>query len=108
MSQPDVVIQRMTGEALSIAIDNKNQIAAISHPEANLLTFWSMKDKKIIKAFGFENPRGINQTLDKKNFVISYGNKPAIVKVSTEPLPPLTTDLTSWPGATINKFDPKD
>ncbi|NOR42038.1 MAG: DUF1513 domain-containing protein [Gammaproteobacteria bacterium] len=88
MSQPDVVIQRMTGEALSIAIDNKNQIAAISHPEANLLTFWSMKDKKIIKAFGFEKPRGISQTLDKKNFVISYSNKSAMVKIDMQDLTP--------------------
>ena len=88
MTKPDVVIQRMIGEALSITIDKKRQIAAITHPEANLLTFWSIKDKKVIKAFGFEKPRGISQTLDKNNFVVSYGNRPAIVKIDAQDLTP--------------------
>ena len=88
MTEPEVVIKRMTGEALSIQFNKKHQIAAITHPEANLLTFWSSKDKKIIKAFGFENPRGISQTLDQNNFVVSYGNKPAIALITIEDLSP--------------------
>jgi hypothetical protein len=88
MTEPDVVIKRMTGEALGIEINTTNQIACITHPEANLITFWSIKDKKIIKAYGFENPRGVSQTLDKKNFVVSYGNKPAMVKIAIEDLTP--------------------
>jgi hypothetical protein len=88
MTEPDVVIKRMTGEALSIQVNKKYQIAAITHPEANLLTFWSTKDKKIVKAFGFENPRGISQTLNQKNFVISYGNKSAIALITIENLSP--------------------
>lgn len=88
MTEPDVVIKRMTGEALGIQINKKHQIAAITHPEANLLTFWSTNDKKIIKAFGFDNPRGISQTLDQKNFVVSYGNKPAMALIAIEDLSP--------------------
>jgi hypothetical protein len=88
MTEPDVVIKRMTGEALSIQVNKKYQIAAITHPEANLLTFWSTKDKKIVKAFGFENPRGISQTLNQKNFVVSYGNKSAIALITIEDLSP--------------------
>ena len=88
MTEPDVVIRRMTGEALGIQINKKHQIAAITHPEANLLTFWSTKDKKIIKAFGFENPRGISQTLDQKNFVVSYGKKSAMALITIEDLSP--------------------
>jgi hypothetical protein len=88
MTEPDVVIKRMTGEALGIQINKKHQITAITHPEANLLTFWSTKDKKIIKAFGFDNPRGISQTLDQKNFVVSYGNKPAMALITIEDLSP--------------------
>ncbi|MCK5395374.1 MAG: DUF1513 domain-containing protein [Gammaproteobacteria bacterium] len=88
MIEPDVVIKRMTGEALSIATDQRQAIAAVTHPEANLLTFWSIKDKKIIKAYGFENPRGIGQTLNKKYFIVSYGNKPAMVKIAIKDLTP--------------------
>ena len=88
MTEPDVVIKRMSGEALSIEINQQQTIAAITHPQANLLTFWSIKDKKIIKAFGFENPRGLSQTLDKKYFIVSYGNKPAMAKISASDLSP--------------------
>ena len=93
MTEPDIVIQRMTGEALSIEIDPQQAVAAISHPQANLLSFWSIKDKKIIKAYGFENPRGLSQTLDKKYFVVSYGNKPAMAKISITDLTPQTESV---------------
>jgi hypothetical protein len=94
MTEPDVVIKRMTGEALSIEINQQKAIAAVTHPDANLLTFWSIKDKKIIKAYGFENPRGLCLTLDNKDFIISYGNKPAMAKIST-------TDLSPQPGSIV-------
>lgn len=88
MNEPDVVIKRMTGEALGIEINQQQSIAAITHPEANLITFWSIIDKKIIKAFGIEKPRGLSQTLDKEYFIVSYGEKPAMAKISTKDLQP--------------------
>jgi len=88
MTEPDAVIERMTGEALSIEINQQQTIAAITHPEANLLTFWSIKDSTLLKAFGFEKPRGISQTLDGKNFIVSYGIKPAMATISTSDLTP--------------------
>lgn len=88
MKEPEVVIKRMTGEALGIEINQQLSIAAISHPQANLLSFWSIKDKKIIKAYGFDNPRGLSQTLDKKYFIVSYGEQPAMAKISSKDLEP--------------------
>ena len=88
MTEPAAVVQRMQGEALGISINNKKGIAAVTHPEANLLTFWSVSDRQIIKAIGIENPRGITQTLDEKNFVISYGEKPAMAYISSNDLTP--------------------
>ena len=88
MTEPELVIKRITGEALSIEINQQQSIAAITHPEANLLTFWSIKDKKIIKAFGIENPRGLSQTLDAKNFIVSYGKNPAMATISSKDLEP--------------------
>lgn len=88
MTQPDLVIKRMTGEALGIEINQQQHIAAITHPQANLLTFWSITEEKIIKAFGIEKPRGISQTLDKKYFIVSYGEQPAMAKVSSKDLEP--------------------
>jgi len=93
MNEPIEVIQRMTGEALGISINEKHQVIAVTHPEANLLSFWSLKDKKIIKAIGIENPRGIEQSLDKKNFIVSYGSQSqnsqsAIANITVDTLTP--------------------
>lgn len=88
MREPEVVLKRMTGEALSIEVSQRHAIAAVTHPQANLLTFWSIKDKKIIKAYGFDNPRGLSQTLDKKAFVLSYGKKPAMTTITISDLTP--------------------
>ncbi|MBT8118197.1 MAG: DUF1513 domain-containing protein [Gammaproteobacteria bacterium] len=93
MTEPAAVIQRMQGEALGISINDKNGIAAVTHPEANLLTFWSLADRRIIKAIGMENPRGITQTLDENNFVISYGKKPAMAYIASSDLSPLSDSI---------------
>jgi len=88
MAEPELVIKRMTGEALGIEINLQHKVVAITHPDANLLTFWSLTEKKLVKAFGIENPRGICQTLDKQDFIVSYGKSPAMAKVSTRDLTP--------------------
>jgi hypothetical protein len=88
MTEPELVIKRMTGEALGIEINQQHKIVAITHPDANLLTFWTLAEKKLVKAFGIENPRGICQTLDKQDFIISYGEDPSMANVSTSDLTP--------------------
>lgn len=88
MTEPGLVIKRMTGEALGIEFNQQHNVFSITHPDANLLTFWSMTDKSLIKAYGIEYPRGICQTLDQQNFIISYGVNPAMAKVSTSDLMP--------------------
>jgi len=93
MTEPELVIKRMLGEALSIEINKQYNTVAITHPDANLLTFWSVENSNIIKAFGIENPRGICQTLDNKHFVVSYGEIPAMAKISTAELTPVTDSI---------------
>lgn len=93
MKEPADAIKHMTGEALGVEIHQPQSIAAVTHPDANLLTLWSIKDKKLLKAFRFENPRGLSQTLDETAFIVSYGDKPAIEYVSINSLTPLTESI---------------
>lgn len=88
MTEPDVIIARMTGEALNIEVDQQQSIAAITHPAANLLSFWSIKDKRLISTLDIENPRGLSQALDGKDFIVSYGKKPAMTSISISDLSP--------------------
>jgi len=86
MTQPELVIKQMTGEALSIAIDNKHNIAAVTHPEANMVTFWSIDKRELVKAMSVPQPRGITLSLDEKSFIISYDINTSMALVSTKDL----------------------
>ncbi|VAW54559.1 hypothetical protein MNBD_GAMMA06-2231 [hydrothermal vent metagenome] len=118
MKQPEIVIKRMTGEALSIEISQQKKVAAVTHPDANLLTFWSIDKNQIIKAFGIEKPRGICQTLNGENFIVSYGNKAAMAKISINDLTPVSNSIVqpthasgehiiNW-SKTLRKIMPKN
>ncbi len=86
MSQPEVVINKMTGEALSVAIDNRHNIAAVTHPDGNMVTFWSVDKRELLKAMSVPKPRGVTLSLDEKSFIISYDINTSIVLVSTKDL----------------------
>jgi len=86
MTQPEVVINKLTGEALSVIIDNKHQVAAITHPKANMVTFWSIDKRELIKAMSVPDPRGITLSLDGQSFIISYDINTSIVLINTKNL----------------------
>ncbi len=93
LREPAAVTGRMTGEALGIAINATAGVVAITHPDANLLTFWSTTTGEIIKAIGIEKPQGITQTLDSKHFVVSYGKTPAMASIAIRELTPLADSI---------------
>ena len=104
MIWPKGVIERLKGEALSIAVSSEHGIAVITHPDANLLTFWSLKDSlddtAFMQAMDIENPRGISLSLDGKRFVISYGRSPAIANISISDLSLQAESIISPTSAT--------
>lgn len=93
MTQPEMVIDRMTGEALSIAIDNKNNIAAVTHPDGNIVTFWSIDKRELIKAMSVPDPRGITLSLDERSFIISYDINTSIILIRTKDLSARTDSI---------------
>jgi len=96
MTQPEAVINQMTGEALSVAIDNKHNIAAITHPDGNMVTFWSIDKRELLKAMSVPKPRGVTLSLDEKSFIVSYDINTSIVLVSTKDLT-VSTDSVMQP-----------
>jgi len=83
MTKPEAFIDRMIGEALSIAIDNKRNIAAITHPYSNMVSFWSIDKGELLKAMSVPQPRGITTSLDGKSFILSYHKNTSIILLNT-------------------------
>ncbi len=86
MTQPKAVIDQMTGEALSVIVDNKHNIAAVTHPDGNMVTFWSIDKRELLKALSVPKPRGLTLSLDGKSFIVSYDTNTSIVLVNTKNL----------------------
>ncbi|MBE9568462.1 MAG: DUF1513 domain-containing protein [Proteobacteria bacterium] len=86
MTEPVNIVDQMTGEALSVAIDNRHGIAAVTHPDGNMVTFWSIEKRTLLKSISLDGPRGVTLSLDGKAFIISYDVSTNMVLVSTDDL----------------------
>ncbi|WP_444995908.1 DUF1513 domain-containing protein [Aliikangiella sp. IMCC44359] len=86
ISNPEAVTQKMLGEALSVSIHNKKRIAVVTHPDGNMVTFWSIADRKLLKVLDMPRPRGVELTVDQSQFLISYGNNANLATVSVDTL----------------------
>ena len=86
MTQPEVVINQMNGEALSVIVDNKRRIAAVTHPKGNMVTFWSIDKRELLKAMSVPKPGGVTLSLDEKSFIVSYGVNTSIILINTKDL----------------------
>lgn len=88
-TEPVNVTQRMSGEALSVAIDADSQIAAVTHPDGNLLSFWSTEDARLLKTIELRSPRGVTKTTDNKHFIVSAGRpQPSLIRIPIATLIP--------------------
>jgi len=86
MTEPEVIINKLVGEALSISIDEQHNIAAVTHPAANLVTFWNIDKKLLVKAISVPNPRGITLSLDNNHHILSYGTNSSSILINTRDL----------------------
>lgn len=86
ITSPNEVVKSMTGEALSVIIHNTKNIAAVTHPDGNMVTFWSVSDRRLLNVIKAEKPRGVTLTMDEKTFVVSYGADTSIMLVDVETL----------------------
>jgi hypothetical protein len=92
VSSPKKVVSSMKGEALSVAIHEDK--ALVTHPNGNMLTIWSLDDRRLIKKIDLPKPRGVTLTRLKDNFVVSFGDQANIIQINTESLEPLKHTLS--------------
>ena len=88
IANPVGVTQRMKGEALSVAIHPDSGLAAVTHPDGNMVTIWSLHDRKLVKVIELEKARGVELTSDMKSFIVSYGAKASLIQISVATLEP--------------------
>ncbi len=88
ISDPEHVTRRMFGEALSVIIHERSGIVAVTHPDGNMVTFWSLRNRDLLNVLEIERPRGVELTVDGTNFIVSYGDSASLVRVPVDTLTP--------------------
>tara|TARA_R110001583_G_scaffold4696_13_gene26783 strand:- start:1328 stop:2437 length:1110 start_codon:yes stop_codon:yes gene_type:complete len=83
MTSPQAIVDHMTGEALSVVIDNRSGVALVTHPDADMITFWSIAEQKMVHSLALARPRGTTLTTDGRYFLVSYDRVPKILRIAT-------------------------
>jgi hypothetical protein len=73
----------------SMAVDDKQQTVAVTYPDANLLTTWSVEKQSLVKSISMDRPQGIVLSLDNQYYIVSYGRTPSMIKLATATLEPV-------------------
>ena len=88
MTEPEEVVSRMVGESLSLCILEEQGVVGVTNPDGDIVTFWDMARKRLVKKLDLKAPRGLTLSLDKSQLALSYGAG-TLVLVSPDTLEPL-------------------
>lgn len=83
---PFEVTSRMQGEALSVVIQDEEGIAAVTHPDGGMVTFWSVSERRLLKVLDLPHPRGVTLTRDGEFFVLSFGLETNLMRIRARDL----------------------
>ena len=93
MTNPEPITSQIFGEALSVAIEPKQRIAAVTHPTGNLVTFWSIENNSLLNALSLPHARGVVLNTDGKSFIITYGKEASLIEVDINTLTPINDSV---------------
>ncbi len=48
-------------------------MVGVTNPDGNIVTFWDLDGKRLVKHLDLPAPRGLTRTLDGQSLVLSYG-----------------------------------
>ena len=89
MNNPQPITSTIFGEALSVAIEPIQRIAAVTHPSGNLITFWSIDKNSFLNAISLPHARGVVLSTDGRSFIITYGKQASLMQVNVNSLLPI-------------------
>lgn len=108
MSRPQEVIDRMVGESLSLCIDEGRRTVAVTNPDGNIVTFWDLDGRRLVKHLDLPAPRGLAPTLDGRSVALSYGQG-TLVLLDPETMAPAAAPVvasSTLSGSHIFAWDP--
>lgn len=97
LPHPDEMLDRFRSLALSVVVAPLRQTIAATHPDGNLVSFWSLGERRLLKTLEVQGPEGVALAGDGRHLVITTGLGRALL-VDTETLAPAAASVGSRPG----------
>jgi uncharacterized protein len=98
LSAPAAVASRLVGESLSLAIHRPSRTVLATHPQGDLITFWSLGSGEFVGSLDLPGPRGVTLTLDERLYAVSYGSDARLLLIEAQSVRALA-DRPFEPGA---------
>jgi hypothetical protein len=89
VSEPAEIAARMVGEALSVEVHEPSGVAAVTHPDGGMVTWWSTASRALVKVMDRAKPRGVILSRDASRFFLSFGPAAELVEIDTSTLEPV-------------------
>jgi hypothetical protein len=86
LATPSGITSRLVGESLSVVIHGPSRTAVATHPDAGLVTFWSLDAAGLTTWLELPGPRGVAVTLDQRLYAVSYGAEARVLLVEAQSL----------------------
>lgn len=100
VTEPADVTSKMLGESLSVCIHEPSQIALVTNPRGNLVTFWHVGERRLVKTLEVKSPRGVTLAADGATFVLGCGLEATVKLVSTDTLD--VVEGRSYPASLVS------
>lgn len=92
MRTPKTVFEALVGESLSTLV--RGDVAGVTTPRANMVTFWSLERQRMLFRVDIEGPRGLGLTEDGRYWVVTHGKMPRISLFDAETFEPRAPAVT--------------
>lgn len=89
MIEPREIVQGFRGEVLSVSIHESTGILGATNPKGDQVTFWNLREQRFVGAQRFSQSRGIAQTLDQKQFLVTFGAQPTLIALDVRSFEPI-------------------
>ncbi|MGA7283316.1 MAG: DUF1513 domain-containing protein [Candidatus Cybelea sp.] len=93
--EPTSITTRLIGESLSVAIHGPSRAVVATHPDADLITFWSLDSGALVGKLEVPGPRGVTVTLDERLYIVSYGRDGRVALIQADPVQVLPYQLAT-------------
>jgi hypothetical protein len=98
LPHPEEMLDRFRSLALSVVVAPSRQTIAATHPDGNLVSFWSLDEGRLLSTLDVPAPEGVALAGDGRHLVVTTAAGRAVLVDTETRAPAAAADVGSRPG----------